>query len=106
MPLLPNAFADVPDCFRPLHSTPGRYPLPFYTYGFSPHRYPYNLDFDFSALEGLQKFSINNLGDPFIESNYGVHSREFEVSRTPFRSASISVTATLQSHASPGVQGS
>ena len=44
-----------------------------------PHRYPYNLDFDFSALEGLQKFSINNLGDPFIESNYGVHSREFEV---------------------------
>ena len=49
----------------------------------SPHRYPYNLDFDFSALEGLQKFSINNLGDPFIESNYGVHSREFEVSCSP-----------------------
>ncbi|WVZ09530.1 hypothetical protein V8G54_014060 [Vigna mungo] len=24
-------------------------------------------------------FSINNLGDPFIESNYGVHSRQFEV---------------------------
>ena len=22
---------------------------------------------------------INNLGDPFIESNYGVHSREFEI---------------------------
>lgn len=42
-------------------------------------RYPYNLDFDFSALEGLQRYSINNLGDPFIESNYGVHSREFEV---------------------------
>lgn len=41
--------------------------------------YPYNLDFDFGALEGLTKFSINNLGDPFIESNYGVHSREFEV---------------------------
>lgn len=41
-------------------------------------RYPYNLDFNFSALEGLQRFSINNLGDPFIESNYGVHSREFE----------------------------
>ena len=48
-----------------------------------PRRYPYNLDFDFSALEGLQKFSINNLGDPFIESNYGVHSREFEVSYGP-----------------------
>ncbi|KAG2444886.1 hypothetical protein HXX76_001623 [Chlamydomonas incerta] len=41
--------------------------------------YPYNLDFDYGLLEGLTKFSINNLGDPFIESNYGVHSREFEV---------------------------
>lgn len=41
--------------------------------------YPYNLDFDYGPLEGLQKFCINNLGDPFIESNYGVHSREFEV---------------------------
>ncbi|KAL3157766.1 hypothetical protein ABBQ32_012192 [Trebouxia sp. C0010 RCD-2024] len=41
--------------------------------------YPYNLDFEYGALEGLQKFSINNLGDPFIESNYGVHSREFEI---------------------------
>ncbi len=43
-------------------------------------RYPYNLDFDYGALDGLNRFSINNLGDPFIESNYGVHSREFEVS--------------------------
>lgn len=43
-------------------------------------RYPYNLDFDYGALEGLTQYSINNLGDPFIESNYGVHSREFEVS--------------------------
>ena len=41
--------------------------------------YPYNLDFDYGPLEGLQKFMINNLGDPFIESNYGVHSREFEI---------------------------
>ena len=46
-------------------------------------RYPYNLDFDYQALEGLNKFSINNLGDPFIESNYGVHSREFEASAAP-----------------------
>ena len=37
--------------------------------------YPYNLDFDYGPLECLQKFMINNLGDPFIESNYGVHSR-------------------------------
>jgi len=41
--------------------------------------YPYNLDFNYGPLEGLTKYSINNLGDPFIESNYGVHSREFEV---------------------------
>ena len=41
--------------------------------------YPYNLDFDFGPLEGLLKYSINNLGDPFIESNYGVHSRQFEI---------------------------
>mmetsp|Transcript_25482 Transcript_25482/g.87296 ORF Transcript_25482/g.87296 Transcript_25482/m.87296 type:complete len:442 (+) Transcript_25482:196-1521(+) len=41
--------------------------------------YPYNLEFDFQALGDLQRYSINNLGDPFIESNYGVHSREFEV---------------------------
>eukprot|EP00850_Spirogloea_muscicola_P008823 SM000048S16535 [mRNA] locus=s48:203096:208573:- [translate_table: standard] len=41
--------------------------------------YPYNLDFEYGALSELQHFSINNLGDPFIESNYGVHSREFEV---------------------------
>lgn len=41
--------------------------------------YPYNLDIDYSALQCLQNFSINNLGDPFVESNYGVHSRRFEL---------------------------
>lgn len=41
--------------------------------------YPYNLDYDYSALHHLVEYSINNLGDPFIESNYGVHSRAFEV---------------------------
>ncbi|CAI9781787.1 unnamed protein product [Fraxinus pennsylvanica] len=42
--------------------------------------YPINLDFEYGALAQFQHFSINNLGDPFIdESNYGVHSREFEV---------------------------
>ncbi|KAF9682737.1 hypothetical protein SADUNF_Sadunf05G0139700 [Salix dunnii] len=44
-----------------------------------PLGYPFNLDFDYGALGQLQHFSINNLGDPFIESNYGVHSRQFEV---------------------------
>lgn len=41
--------------------------------------YPYNLEYNFGCLSVLQNYSINNLGDPFIESNYGVHSREFEV---------------------------
>ena len=35
--------------------------------------YPYNLNFEVDALQNLQKYSINNLGDPFVESNYGVH---------------------------------
>lgn len=41
--------------------------------------YPYNLNFDYGCLTRLQKYCINNLGDPFIESNYGVHSRDFEI---------------------------
>lgn len=41
--------------------------------------YPYNLDYDYKVLHGLVNYSINNLGDPFIPSNYGVHSRPFEV---------------------------
>ncbi|GMH21584.1 hypothetical protein Nepgr_023426 [Nepenthes gracilis] len=41
--------------------------------------YPSNLDFDYSALAMLQHFSINNAGDPFMEGNYGLHSRQFEV---------------------------
>eukprot|EP00899_Mesostigma_viride_P003517 jgi/Mesvir1/13166/Mv06130-RA.1 len=41
--------------------------------------YPYNLDFNYGALAELQQYSINNLGDPFVASNYGVHSRPFEV---------------------------
>lgn len=41
--------------------------------------YPYNLGNDFEQLHKLVDFSINNLGDPFIPSNYGVHSRPFEV---------------------------
>ncbi len=41
--------------------------------------YPYNLEFDYGCLQSLQNYSINNLGDPFVESNYGVHSRSFEI---------------------------
>jgi len=41
--------------------------------------YPYNLNFEYESLSRFFKYSINNLGDPFNESNYGVHSRKFEL---------------------------
>ncbi|CAI9088694.1 OLC1v1023099C1 [Oldenlandia corymbosa var. corymbosa] len=41
--------------------------------------YPANLEFDYGALSQLQPFTINNAGDPFIEGNYCIHSRQFEV---------------------------
>lgn len=46
--------------------------------------YPYNLSFDFTEVTPFLKYSINNLGDPFVPSNYGVHSRQFEVSVIDF----------------------
>lgn len=41
--------------------------------------YPYTLGQDWSELASITGFSINNLGDPFVESNYGVQSRYFEL---------------------------
>ena len=41
--------------------------------------YPFNLDFGYGALTQLHYFTINNGGDPFIEPNLGLHSRQFEV---------------------------
>jgi len=46
--------------------------------------YPYNLMFDYTELTPFLKYSINNLGDPFVPSNYGVHSRQFEVAVIDF----------------------
>jgi len=40
--------------------------------------YPYNLMYNHEELYEFMKYSINNLGDPFVTSNYGVHSRQFE----------------------------
>jgi histidine decarboxylase len=40
--------------------------------------YPYNLKYDYQELLTFLQFSVNNLGDPFINSNYRVNSREFE----------------------------
>lgn len=42
--------------------------------------YPYNLaDAIPQKIIDFLKFSINNLGDPFINSNYAIHSRPFEI---------------------------
>jgi len=46
--------------------------------------YPYNLMYNHSELYEFMKYSINNLGDPFVTSNYGVHSRQFECSVIDF----------------------
>lgn len=36
--------------------------------------YPYNLMYNHSELYKFMKYLINNLGDPYVPSNYGVHS--------------------------------
>ncbi|KAF0983858.1 hypothetical protein FDP41_007773 [Naegleria fowleri] len=46
--------------------------------------YPYNLSYNHEELSPFLRYSINNLGDPFVESNYGVHSRAFEQSVLQF----------------------
>eukprot|EP00301_Raphidiophrys_heterophryoidea_P022863 c6915_g1_i1.p1 GENE.c6915_g1_i1~~c6915_g1_i1.p1 ORF type:complete len:494 (+),score=81.30 c6915_g1_i1:58-1539(+) len=46
--------------------------------------YPYNLMYDHTELFPFMKYSINNLGDPFVTSNYGVHSRQFELAVIDF----------------------
>ena len=42
--------------------------------------YPYNLDFDYSSSGNLLRYLINNLGDPYVASNYSIDSRSFEQS--------------------------
>lgn len=46
--------------------------------------YPYNLMYDHAELYEFMKYSINNLGDPFVPSNYAVHSRQFECAVVDF----------------------
>lgn len=46
--------------------------------------YPYNLMYNHEELYEFMKFTINNLGDPYVPSNYGVHSRQFECSVIDF----------------------
>ena len=40
--------------------------------------YQVNLDFDYSLLFDFLNFNINNVGDPYIDSNYGINSRMME----------------------------
>jgi histidine decarboxylase len=40
--------------------------------------YPYNLAPSFKALYPFLEHSINNLGDPFVQSNYRISSRNYE----------------------------
>lgn len=40
--------------------------------------YPCNLSFDYSELQPFYNFAINNVGDPFVSSNYRVNTHELE----------------------------
>lgn len=40
--------------------------------------YPISRDFDYSELYPLLKYPLNNIGDPMIESHYGLNSRSIE----------------------------
>ncbi|WP_051469896.1 histidine decarboxylase [Fischerella sp. PCC 9605] len=40
--------------------------------------YPYNLSYDYTPLLNLFNFTLNNLGDPYVESNYAIDSRKYE----------------------------
>ncbi|MEH2243889.1 histidine decarboxylase [Nostoc sp.] len=40
--------------------------------------YPYNLSCDYSLLAKFFNFMLNNAGDPYVEPDFGLHSRKFE----------------------------
>jgi histidine decarboxylase len=40
--------------------------------------YPYNLDYDYTPLLPFLRYTLNNLGDPYVNGHYGIHTREFE----------------------------
>ena len=47
--------------------------------------YPYNLNLNhLDRLSTFLRYSINNLGDPYIPSNYAIHSRPFECAVVDF----------------------
>jgi histidine decarboxylase len=40
--------------------------------------YPYNLTYDYSALLPLFQYTLNNLGDPYLEGRYGISAWNYE----------------------------
>ena len=40
--------------------------------------YPYNLNCNYSLIAKFFKYLLNNAGDPYIEPDFGLHSRKFE----------------------------
>ncbi|MCC5637606.1 histidine decarboxylase [Nostoc sp. CHAB 5844] len=40
--------------------------------------YPYNLSCDFTYITKFFNFLLNNAGDPYVEPDFGLHSRKFE----------------------------
>jgi histidine decarboxylase len=40
--------------------------------------YPAAVDYNYSELYPLLSYTLNNVGDPFVESNCGMHSKQFE----------------------------
>ncbi|MGH2415089.1 MAG: histidine decarboxylase, partial [Microcystaceae cyanobacterium] len=40
--------------------------------------YPFNLSHEYDPLSSFLKFTLINLGDPFVDSNCGIDSRQFE----------------------------
>lgn len=40
--------------------------------------YPYNLAFDSHRVLPLLKYTLNNLGDAYVEGNYGINTKDFE----------------------------
>lgn len=40
--------------------------------------YPASMDFDYTELYPLLQYNLNNVGDPFIESHFAMHTKGFE----------------------------
>ncbi|MBE7169379.1 MAG: histidine decarboxylase [Williamsia sp.] len=40
--------------------------------------YPASMDFDYTELYPLLRYNLNNVGDPFVESHFAMHTKSFE----------------------------